>query len=181
MDKIKKVSRFVRYYLWAYIIWNVGGHFLAHAHQFTFTLSWMDTFPDYKLPGITMDFFALPFWQRFLVSVVSFPSLLFQMLAAYSLLCLMKLYENAEYFTERTSRLFRNIGVFVLWSEALNIIMQVPTSYCLTFMNPPGQRMINVSLSNHNIEGIALATVILLVGWIMERAAKLQEDSNATI
>lgn len=181
MDKIKKLSRFVRYCLWGHILWNLGWHFLGHIHHLTFTLSWIDAFPNYKFPGFAFDFFSLPLWQRLLVSVVSFPSLLFQLLATYSLLKLMNLYEKAEYFTERTSKLFKNIGLFALYAQGLDIVMKMPISYCLTFMNPPGQRMIVASVSNHNIQGIVLALVILLVGWIMERAAVLQEESNATI
>ena len=184
MNKIRNLSRVVRYYLGFHIAFNVIAHFVTHVHHWTYTLAYDNGLhfkTMYELNKQAVDIFTLPLWQRVLVSCAAFPSILLEALGFYSLMKLMSFYEKGVYFSEQTARLFRMLGVFIAFGEIAKIIEQLPVSYCLTFMNPPGQRMIAISASNHNLTGIMLALAIILVGWVMERGARLQKDSDATI
>lgn len=184
MSRIAKFSRLVRYYLGFHIAFNVIAHFVAHIHHWTYTLAYGNSLnmrPMYELNNHAVDLFSLPLWQRTLVSLAGSPSILLEALGFYSLMRLMAFYEQGIYFSEKTARLFRMLGIFVASGEIAKVLEQVPVSYFLTFMNPPGQRLISLSASNYNLKGIMLAFVIILVGWVMEHGARLQNDVDATI
>ena len=184
MDRITKLSRLVRYYLGFHILVATIMHFVEHLHKFTWTLSHSsDTFgkANFTVSDQTTNLFSLPLWQRLLVSIASAPTLILEILSMWSLMRLLKCYEGFEYFTVKTARYFKLIGIFAVCSEAAKVFQNIPVSYFLTFMNPPGERMINISLSTQNVSGIMLALVIILVGWVMERATTLQQESDATV
>lgn len=184
MNKIKKLSRLVRYYLGLHVVVGIVAHFVAHVHEFTWTIAnktgaYFKTL--YELNQKTVDIFTLPTWQRMLVSLASFPSILLEALGFYSLMCLLRYYERDIYFNGETARLFKRVGIFMGFAELAKVLERLPVSFSLSFMNPPGERMISLSLSNHNVTAIMLSLTIVLVGWVMERGATLQQDVDGTI
>ena len=179
MNKISKVAQFIRFYLWIYIVISLVFHFLSRAYYLHFP--WFDIQLDRNLAEISVDFFRLPLWQRLLVAFVAFPKTLLKALAAWNLAKLMTCYKKEEYFTEKTSRCLQYVGIFALSSEVGEILLQIPETYCLTFRNPVGQRLISISLSDEQITSIILSSVIILIGWVMKKAAIFQKKAAETI
>jgi hypothetical protein len=134
-----------------------------------------------NLYELGINLMELPLWQRILIATADFPSVLFSILSLWSLSKLLKQYTLGNYFTEKTVGFISHIGLFALLSEVAAIMQQLPVSYFSTFMNPPGNRFISISLSNANLNHMMLAIAVLILGWVMAQAAKLQHDANGTI
>ena len=54
-------------------------------------------------------------------------------------------------------------------------------SFAFTFSVPAGQRFITVSLTNHYIEPMITALLVIVIAWIMEEAHKLKVQNALTI
>ncbi len=103
------------------------------------------------------------------------------MIGIYVLIRLFRLYENAQIFTPENVRCFRNLGrILMIWAAA-GILYDPMISLALTLANPPGQRMITVSLGSPDITALLVGGIISLMAWVMEEGRILQDEQNFTI
>ncbi|WP_440615980.1 DUF2975 domain-containing protein [Cysteiniphilum sp. 6C5] len=51
----------------------------------------------------------------------------------------------------------------------------------LSFANPPGQRMLTLSLSGIDLVSLITGAVIILIAKVMQQAQQLEEESHLTI
>ncbi|MDO8953367.1 MAG: DUF2975 domain-containing protein [Gammaproteobacteria bacterium] len=125
---------------------------------------------------------AMQKWElstRLYAIVINFIPLGFNMAIAYSLAKLFNCYQHGQIFAERNARYIRLIGRLML-AKALIIptIYQALITVDLTWHNPPGQRLMNMSL---NISNIVIAIIVIMISWIMLEAAKLKLEQEYTV
>lgn len=99
----------------------------------------------------------------------------------YCLIKLFSLYEKAEIFTLKNVRYIKNVGYALLIGQLLNPLYQALLTMVLTWHNPPGHKVITISISGIDISLIFTGVLTILISWVMAEACKLQEDQKYTI
>lgn len=99
----------------------------------------------------------------------------------YFLIKLFSLYENGKIFTIENVCYIQYAGYTLLIGELLNPIHQALLTGVLTAHNPPGHRMMTVSISGFDIGLILVALLTILISWVMAEGCKLQEEQKYTI
>lgn len=99
----------------------------------------------------------------------------------YFLIHLFKLFEKANIFSMDNVIYIKRIGYAILIGQLINPVYQLLISANLTWHNPPGHRMMSISLSGTNIGLILTALLIILISWIMAEGYKLKEEQEYTI
>lgn len=103
------------------------------------------------------------------------------MLIFYFFIKLFSFYRKGEIFTEKSISYIRNIGIVMLIEQLVGIFYEAILGFVLTFHNPPGHRLAEVSLSTYNVRYIMTAIMVILVSWIMGEAVKLNEEQKYTV
>lgn len=114
----------------------------------------------------------------FLISLIPLSA---QLLNLYFLIQLFRLYEKGIIFSLANVKYLSYIGYALLSIEIINPIYQALISIAMTWSNPPGHRMISISLSGINIAMVLVAILIILISWIMAEGYRLQEEQKLTI
>lgn len=99
----------------------------------------------------------------------------------YALIKLFKLYEKGEIFTLNNVRYIRRIGYGLLLTQMINPVYEALMGVILTWNNPPGYRIVKVTLDQTNIGIIFAALIVILISWIMAEGCKLHEEQQLTI
>lgn len=123
----------------------------------------------------------LSFWVRCLGFAVTLPGLAVELYALLKLRQLFSLYAGGRIFERENVGCIKALGFALLIGQALNPISQGLITVVLTFQNPPGQRMIQIGLSDANLTAIVCGLMIIVVAWIMDEGRKLQEEQALTI
>ena len=58
---------------------------------------------------------------------------------------------------------------------------EVIHTFAATFNNPPGQKIISISVGTMTIEAMFYGSILLLIGWVMKEAAKIEEEQALTV
>ena len=103
------------------------------------------------------------------------------MLALFYLVRLFGLYAQGLIFTRDNVRYIRLTGYVLLIRQAAHPVHQTLETIALTINNPPGQRMIQIGLTDDNLSQIVVALIIILVSWIMDEGRKLKEEEALVI
>lgn len=99
----------------------------------------------------------------------------------YSLIRLFKLYERGEIFSALNVVCIKNIGVSLLVLQIVQVICNGLLSMILTWNNPPGFKVITVTLSGFNVGMMLMALLIILVSWVMMEGCRLRNEQQLTI
>lgn len=184
MDKIKKFSRFFRILFQFFFIllpiiyigfW--GGYSFWHANF----PNWFGFFSTYFIPHsveILHQVSGKEAFYAFLAGILPTAVIMFLL---FFLIKLFKLYEQGEIFSRSNVKVIRNIGIMMLIEQFVGLIHEPLMGLILTIHNPPGHRLASVSFDNYNVNYIITAVMIILVSWIMNEAAKLQEEQKLTV
>jgi hypothetical protein len=103
------------------------------------------------------------------------------MLALDALRRLFTYYERLEIFSQNCVRCIRRFGWMLLVGQIIHPFYCGLISLVLTSGNPPGHRMLVVSIGLLQMGILAIAAAILLISWVMEEGRKLYEEQAATI
>jgi hypothetical protein len=125
--------------------------------------------------------FPLPWSQRWLGLAVSLIPLGPTMLCLWWLARLFGLFTAGEIFTGNTVKYIRRTGWTMLAGVALMPIHEALMTLVLTIHNPPGERLISISLGSGDIRDLVIAGIIILVSWIMDEGRKLRETDELTV
>ena len=106
----------------------------------------------------------------------------FKWVAVLYVFCLMGLYASGDLFSKRHAHYFKRIGQFLLLYGTVGMALGDSFhSIAVTFINPPGERILAISFGSPNIMMLAMASVITLIGWITLEGFKLRADQELTI
>ena len=125
--------------------------------------------------------FPLPWTQRWLGLGVSLIPLGASMLCLWWLVRLFALFSAGEIFTGNTVKYIRRTGWTMLAGVALMPFHEALLTLVLTMRNPPGERLISISLESGDIRDLLVAGIIILVSWIMDEGRKLRETDELTV
>ncbi|MEZ7196882.1 DUF2975 domain-containing protein [Pseudodesulfovibrio karagichevae] len=125
--------------------------------------------------------FPLPWGQRWLGLAVSLIPLVPTMLCLWWLARLFGLFSAGEIFTGNTVKYIRRTGWTMLAGVILMPFHEALLTLILTIHNPPGERLITISLESGDIRDLVIAGIIILVSWIMDEGRKLRETDELTV
>lgn len=84
-------------------------------------------------------------------------------------------------FTQDNVRRIRQVGMLLLVREAFMPVEGALLSVILTMHNPPGERMLSISLSSANLTAVVTALTIIVAAHVLDQARELHEEARLTI
>lgn len=102
-------------------------------------------------------------------------------LMLYFLMRLFKLYERAEIFSLANVNYLKKIGYALLIHQLTRIVCNGFISMILTWHNPPGHRVLVLTIATVEITAILTAFLVILISWIMTEGCRLREEQQLTI
>jgi len=200
MDKIKKVSFLLRilFQIVAVILpvslaiyWI---EFPLPINFFQLGFSWIGATFHFGIPapgnGVTFGFIPISISDavshvtplaKLIGFIFNLIPLMVGELTLYFLIKLFMLYENAEIFSIYSVLYIRRIAYVLLIGQLMNPLYDGLITLTMTWNNPPGQRIIAVAIDSTNVGLILMASVIIIISWIIAEACKLREEQKYTI
>lgn len=102
-------------------------------------------------------------------------------LICYKLAKLFKLFEQGYLFEEDNIKLVKQISIYMIVGELIQLIYQPLITAALTFNNPVGERFISITLNSTNLSTLITAFIILVASWIIQEAHQLKSETQLTI
>ncbi|TIH17064.1 DUF2975 domain-containing protein [Marinifilum sp. JC120] len=179
MDKIRKMSIFLKYVFWLLLIsipvFEVAGWLFFDGYDSWLVPEVMFDFEDEVFPVVMTQ------TTRILGVVVTLPQVLLDMFCMWQMVKLFSLYEAGNIFTAENSACYRRAAWAFLICEVINPFVQAGTSYVISMNNEVGERFVTVGIDDANIGTIIVACVILAISWVMDEGRKLQDEAELTI
>ncbi len=132
---------------------------------------------EHLVPGILI----LTMKQRILASSAGLAVSLISMAGFYYLIKLFSLYERGIIFTEDNVNCYRKLGYLIVCSMIAGILHNSAMSVILSLQNPPGQRIITVSLSSSEIALAIIGMIVILISRVMDAGRELKEEQELTV
>lgn len=85
-------------------------------------------------------------------------------------------FAEGELISRALARRLEVFGAAVALQALLNPLAGALISIALTLANPPGRRMIALSLSSHDVVSVLVGVLIIAIGWVMREAARIAEE-----
>lgn len=121
------------------------------------------------------------FLHKLMIFSIQLLPLSITLLICHKLARLFHLYEKGVLFEIENITIIRQISVFMIVGELLQLIYQPLITAALSFNNPAGQRFVSITLGSTNASTLITAFVILIASWIVKEAHQLKNDVQLTI
>lgn len=105
----------------------------------------------------------------------------FSMAGFYILIKLFSLYEKGIIFSGDNVNCYRKLGYILIAAMVAGIVHNSAMSVILSLHNPPGQRIITVSLSSSDIAILIMGMIVVLISWIMDAGRDLLDEQKYTV
>lgn len=103
------------------------------------------------------------------------------MYALRQLINLFRHYENQEIFTLSTATYCQKLGYVFFYWVAGSFIYSGLISVILSFNNPPGERVLSLTLNGIDLLSILCGFVVLIISWVMKEAHKIADEHMHTV
>jgi hypothetical protein len=90
-------------------------------------------------------------------------------------------YARGEVLETRAGRDVRTIGGLIALYAALTPLVKSAMTVALTWGNPPGQRMLAISLGTNELILGLLGALILVLGHVLAEAARIADDNRQIV
>lgn len=160
-------------------VWLAGGEITVDDGDSTTVLEMV--IDDIVIEEAIAPSFPLPWKTRLLGLAVSMIPTGIGMLSLWWLVRLFSCFTVGQIFTESTVKYIRRLGWTMVAGFVATPIHEALLTMVLTMHNPPGERMMTISLESADFEELLTAGVIILVSWIMEEGRKLRETDELTV
>jgi len=80
-----------------------------------------------------------------------------------------------------TGKYLRRAGIFILLFAALSPVARTIGALAVTLANPPGQRLVSVSLDSQDMVLGLIAVLLVMVGHILTEAAEIADDNRQIV
>lgn len=94
---------------------------------------------------------------------------------------LFKLFEQGYLFEEDNIKLIKQVSIYMILGEFVQLIYQPLITAALTFNNPAGERFASITLKSANLSTLITAFIILVASWIIQEAHQLKSETQLTI
>ncbi len=95
---------------------------------------------------------------------------------------LLRLYKNKEFFSINILTLYKKIMrialLIVIYNPISRSLLSVITTY---FHNPPGQRVLTVSINSNDVMNIFLFAFLYILFSVMSRGYELKKEQDLTV
>lgn len=91
------------------------------------------------------------------------------------------LYERGVIFTRQNVACYRHIGYGTLIYAFTDLVYNTALSVILTFHRPEGERQLQISIGTVDLTTLTVAIMLLLVSWVMNEAAQMEEERLYTV
>lgn len=90
---------------------------------------------------------------------------------------LFMLYGRGQVFTHEAARCLRGFALAIMLYAAVSPIIGGLLSVVLTMANPPGERVLTISMSSNELALLFLGACLLVISWVMLESSRLADDS----
>ncbi|MCB2215185.1 DUF2975 domain-containing protein [Desulfofustis glycolicus] len=103
------------------------------------------------------------------------------MYGLWVLIRLFKLYQKGIFFQAENVRCFKHLSrTLVLWAFA-GVLVTPLLSVVLTMNNPPGQRVVEVTLQSADLTALVVGGMLAVIAAVMEDGERLQTEVDLTV
>ncbi|MEZ8107476.1 DUF2975 domain-containing protein [Vibrio splendidus] len=116
--------------------------------------------------------------------VAAFTSLLMSSILMYALMVLIRLfrnYERGEIFSLENAMSYQKLGYSLFYWVLGSVIYGSLMSVILSFNNPPGERIFEISFVGMDLLTLILGIIILIISWVMKEGYILADEHSQTI
>ncbi len=99
----------------------------------------------------------------------------------YVLIKLFSLYEKGVIFSRGNVECYRKLGYIIIISMIAGIIHNSAMSVIISLHNPPGQRVVTLSLSSADIAMCIIGMIVVLISWIMDAGKEMMDEQEYTV
>lgn len=94
---------------------------------------------------------------------------------------LFQYYAREDYFTNKHIKIFKQLGYSIFAWVFMTIIDQLLMSYALTYLNPPGSRVISLQLSSSDIFYCVVGLIVVVISHVMQKGVELSDEQAHTV
>ncbi|WP_131795660.1 DUF2975 domain-containing protein [Fluoribacter gormanii] len=102
-------------------------------------------------------------------------------LICHKLAKLFGLFENGHLFEEENIKLIKQVSIYMILGELVQLFYQPLMTAALTFNHPKGERIASITLNSANLSTLITAFIILVASWIVQEAHQLKSETQLTI
>ncbi|SKA30129.1 Protein of unknown function [Enhydrobacter aerosaccus] len=102
-------------------------------------------------------------------------------LALASLRQLLRLYAEGTIFDAQNVAAIGKIGKWLVWFGVAQFVDATLIPLVLTLSNPPGHRILSITLSMGVIEAVLLGAVMLVIAHVMDEARIIADEQAQTV
>ena len=116
--------------------------------------------------------------------VAAFTSLAMSSILMYALMVLIRLfrnYERGEIFSLENAMSYQKLGYSLFYWVLGSVIYGSLMSVILSFNNPPGERIFEISFVGMDFLTLILGIIILIISWVMKEGYILADEHSQTI
>jgi len=90
-------------------------------------------------------------------------------------------FARGEVFTDFAARAIRRVGLMLVVGAVLKVVAGAARSVVVTYTNPPGERMLAVSVGSEEALLVLLGGLLVVIGQAMAEAARMEREMRAII
>lgn len=168
-------------------MWLVRGLTLLGAGTLCLVPTWFWLSPDWvraagpAVAGIGDHPFVIDERALMVGALASLPGVLLGLLALWHLWRLFGEYGNGRVFGRPAQQHMKAFGSCMLASALLAPLQRAAIGVALTLGNPPGERMLALSVSWNDYVAILCGAVLLAIGVVMSQAVQLAEENDGFV
>ncbi|MFH1643640.1 MAG: DUF2975 domain-containing protein [bacterium] len=187
MKKVKMITTFLQ---WLIFLLLIPGALISFGMKwFGKTIPIYDTaakgFSTTFFSGLSYYFdssFHAPILARILGSFVDGISLVLFFIGIFFFVKLLRLYKNKEFFSLTVLNLYKKIMrialIIVIYKPISRSLLSLITTF---FHNPPGQRILTVSINSDDILNVFLFAFLYILFSIMCHGYELKKEQDLTV
>jgi hypothetical protein len=115
------------------------------------------------------------------VELVLLPGALLSGWMLFSLSRLFNNYTKGQIFIRKNCALIHRMAKILLAGVIVDIATTTALAWAFSFQSAPGQRILQITISNRQIEWLIVAAILWVLSKVQEEAANLSEDSILTV
>ncbi|MEM7442009.1 MAG: DUF2975 domain-containing protein [Pseudomonadota bacterium] len=127
-------------------------------------------------PGVT-SIGAIPLPAKLLALAVAAIPVGLGIYGLYWLRQLFGLYQIGQVFTVANSHCLKIFAWTQIISGALMPVIGAAMSVITSWHNPPGQRVLAITVSSHTVGTVVFGLLILVIAWVMGEAARVADEN----
>ncbi|MDF3833657.1 DUF2975 domain-containing protein [Cupriavidus basilensis] len=128
------------------------------------------------MSGLPLDLAALPVWTRLGAVLLSSIPLVALAIGLLQLRALFRCYARSEYFSVAAADHMGRAGRAVLAWAMLDFLCEPLLSVWLTIGQPPGHRLVTLSVGAGSVVALFMAACITVIAHILRRASELDQE-----